>query len=110
VLAVAALMLWPSDNGRAETRWRGFLDGVLVAGSLFIISWVSALGSAVQAGGDSALAYGVSLAYPVSDLILLSLTVLAVNLLSSWLRVALDPQEREKKYAATAIGTGKGAL
>ncbi|MGH9212752.1 MAG: ABC transporter permease [Acidimicrobiales bacterium] len=34
--------------------------------------------------------------------ILLSLTVLAVNLLSSWLRVALDPQEREKRFAATA--------
>jgi peptide/nickel transport system permease protein len=32
--------------------------------------------------------------------ILLSLTVLAVNLLSSWLRVALDPQEREKRHAA----------
>lgn len=42
--------------------------------------------------------------------LLLSLTVLAVNLLSSWLRVALDPQEREKKYAATAIGSEKGAL
>lgn len=41
--------------------------------------------------------------------LLLSLTVLAVNLLSSWLRVALDPQEREKKFAATAIGAGKGA-
>jgi ABC-type dipeptide/oligopeptide/nickel transport system permease subunit len=41
--------------------------------------------------------------------LLLSLTVLAVNLLSSWLRVALDPQEREKKFAATAIGSGKGA-
>ncbi|MEO5899677.1 MAG: ABC transporter permease [Ilumatobacteraceae bacterium] len=40
--------------------------------------------------------------------LLLSLTVLAVNLLSSWLRVALDPREREKKHAATAIGTGKG--
>ncbi len=32
--------------------------------------------------------------------LLLSLTVLAVNLLSSWLRVMLDPQEREKRYAA----------
>ena len=41
--------------------------------------------------------------------LLLSLTVLAVNLLSSWLRVALDPQEREKKFAAAAIGSGKGA-
>lgn len=38
--------------------------------------------------------------------ILLSLTVLAVNLLSSWLRVALDPQEREKKFAGAAITAG----
>jgi peptide/nickel transport system permease protein len=41
--------------------------------------------------------------------ILLSLTVLSVNLLSSWLRVALDPQEREKKYAATVAGKSGGA-
>jgi ABC-type dipeptide/oligopeptide/nickel transport system permease subunit len=34
--------------------------------------------------------------------LLLSITVLAVNLLSSWLRVALDPQEREKRYASRA--------
>ena len=34
--------------------------------------------------------------------LLLSLTVLAVNLLSSWLRVAIDPQEREKKFASRA--------
>jgi peptide/nickel transport system permease protein len=38
--------------------------------------------------------------------ILLSLTVLSANLMSSWLRVALDPQEREKRFAATAIGSG----
>ena len=38
--------------------------------------------------------------------LLLSLTVLAVNLLSSWLRVALDPQEREKKFAAAATTGG----
>ena len=42
--------------------------------------------------------------------ILLGLTVLAANLLSSWLRVALDPQEREKRFAASAIGSpGSGA-
>lgn len=34
--------------------------------------------------------------------LLLSITVLAVNLLSSWLRVALDPQEREKRFASRA--------
>ncbi len=46
------------------------------------------------------------IAYPG---ILLSLTVLAVNLLSSWLRVVLDPQEREKRFASNAIGKAGGA-
>lgn len=41
--------------------------------------------------------------------ILLSLTVLSVNLLSSWLRVALDPQEREKRFAATATSGAASA-
>lgn len=39
--------------------------------------------------------------------LLLSLTVLAVNLISSWLRVALDPQEREKRFAST-VARGPG--
>ena len=30
----------------------------------------------------------------------IALTVLGVNLLASWLRVAADPQEREKRFAA----------
>ena len=39
----------------------------------------------------------------------ITLIVLAVNFLSSWLRVAFDPQEREKRFAATATsGTGAG--
>ncbi|HWL43811.1 MAG TPA: ABC transporter permease [Ilumatobacter sp.] len=40
--------------------------------------------------------------------LLLSLTVLAVNLLSSWLRVMLDPQEREKRYAASVTDKAGG--
>jgi peptide/nickel transport system permease protein len=41
----------------------------------------------------------------------ISITVLGVNLLASWLRVAADPQEREKRFAAgtgqtTGAGTG----
>lgn len=43
--------------------------------------------------------------------IALSLIVMAVNVVSSWLRVAFDPQEREKRYAASVTSsssTGKG--
>ncbi len=40
----------------------------------------------------------------------ITLIVLAVNFLSSWLRVAFDPQEREKRFAATATrGAGSAA-
>jgi len=42
--------------------------------------------------------------------LLLSLTVLAVNLLSSWLRVMLDPQEREKRFASNFSGKGAADL
>ncbi len=41
--------------------------------------------------------------------LLLTITVLAVNLLSSWLRVALDPLEREKRFAATTSSGHTGA-
>ncbi len=33
--------------------------------------------------------------------LLISLTVLSVNLVASWLRIVADPAEREKRYAAT---------
>jgi len=78
VLAVAGMLLWPSHALRGGARWRGLLDGVLVAGSLFTITWVSALGSVVHAGADSRFAFAVSLAYPVTDLVLLTLTVVVV--------------------------------
>ena len=39
--------------------------------------------------------------------IVISLIVLAVNFVASWLRVVFDPQEREKRFAASA---GKGAV
>lgn len=42
--------------------------------------------------------------------IVLSLLVLSVNFVASWLRVVFDPQEREKRFAANATSTaGKGA-
>jgi len=78
VFAVAGLLAWPSAAVHGGRRWRTLLDGVLVAGSLFIVSWVTALGSAARSGGDGRFAYVVSLAYPVTDLVLLTLVVVVV--------------------------------
>jgi ABC-type dipeptide/oligopeptide/nickel transport system permease subunit len=38
----------------------------------------------------------------------LTLTVLAVNIVAAWLRVVFDPQEREKRHAATVLGGAGG--
>ena len=77
VFAVAGVLTWPSVALRGAAGWRSLLDGLLVAGSLFIVSWVTALGAAVHGGGSS-LDWVVSVSYPVSDLILITLTVILV--------------------------------
>lgn len=40
----------------------------------------------------------------------IALVVLGVNLLASWLRIAADPQEREKRFAASGAGAAGTAL
>lgn len=75
--ACACLLLFPSESAE-PFRGRVFLDGLLVAGSLFLVSWVTVLGPLYLAGGTDRLGFVVSLAYPVSDVVVL--TVAAVVL------------------------------
>jgi peptide/nickel transport system permease protein len=42
--------------------------------------------------------------------IAIAVTVLGVNMFASWLRVAADPQEREKRFAASASTLGGGGI
>jgi diguanylate cyclase (GGDEF)-like protein len=64
---------------RGGARWRTLLDGTLVAAALFLVSWATALGSAIRGGSGSALGYFVSVAYPGCDLILLTVTVVVAE-------------------------------
>jgi hypothetical protein len=77
LLALVALLLRPSTVLAGQGRLRAVLDGLLVAGSLFSISWVTALGPTFAAGGTSTLSLTLSFAYPLSDLVLLT-TLLVV--------------------------------
>ncbi|HEV7652704.1 MAG TPA: EAL domain-containing protein [Actinophytocola sp.] len=54
------------------------LDGLVVTGSLFILTWTAALASVVRATGPDALAWAVAIAYPLSDLVLVVVAVLLV--------------------------------
>ncbi len=79
------LLLFPADSG--QSRARTLLDGMIVAGSLFLVSWVTILSPIYSAGSDSAPAMIISLAYPLSDVVVLTIAALA------WLRAA-DDQRR----------------
>jgi diguanylate cyclase (GGDEF)-like protein len=73
-----AIGLITLGSGRVHfgSRARATLDGLLVAVSLFGLSWLTALGGVVRDSGQSAFAVAIAVAYPVGDLVLLSLAVL----------------------------------
>ena len=89
MLALIALLLRPSTVLAGQGRLRAVLDGLLVAGSLFSISWVTALGTTFAGGDTSKLSLAISLAYPISDLVLLTTVLVVVAQTPGRLGVAL---------------------
>ncbi len=77
-LALLGLLLRRAAGFGRHRRTRALLDGLLVAASLFVLTWSTALGKVYAAGGDSSLSFVVSMAYPVCDLVLLTLTLVVV--------------------------------
>ncbi|RZK96265.1 MAG: bifunctional diguanylate cyclase/phosphodiesterase [Rhodococcus sp. (in: high G+C Gram-positive bacteria)] len=76
--ACAALLLFPAGDG-GQSRTRLILDGLIVAGSLFVVSWVSVLGSVYRAGSDTPPALVLSLAYPVADLVIATMAIVVLT-------------------------------
>lgn len=72
-----ALMLFPAERS-GPFRGRMLLDGLIVAGSLFLVSWVTILNSLYQTGADTMLALVISLAYPISDVVVLTIAAIAL--------------------------------
>jgi diguanylate cyclase (GGDEF)-like protein len=68
-LAAIGVLLFPSAPRLGVSRARMPLDGVIVAGSLLIVSWTTALGTVYHSGSGSVFSQAVGLAYPISDVI-----------------------------------------
>lgn len=77
---LAALLLFPGGRGR-QSQGRLVLDGLIMGGSLLIVSWLTVMHSAYAAGAESLPRLVVSLAYPLSNVI--TLTVATVVLARS---------------------------
>lgn len=78
--ACAALLLFRRGATRSSD-WRIFFDGTIVAGSLFAISWALVMGEVYRAGAASRFHFALLMAYPIWDVVLV--TVAAVVLVSA---------------------------
>jgi diguanylate cyclase len=79
ILALIGLLVRPAAAFNRHGRPRVVLDSLLVAASLFVLSWVTAFGQTLHAGGDSTFALAVSLAYPLGDLLLLTVSLVVLT-------------------------------
>jgi diguanylate cyclase (GGDEF)-like protein/PAS domain S-box-containing protein len=74
--AIAGVLCFPSATSRATSLARTVLDGLLIAGSLLIISWSTVLGTVYRAGTTNLLTNLIGLAYPVSDVVIGTMVVI----------------------------------
>ncbi|MCT7659575.1 putative bifunctional diguanylate cyclase/phosphodiesterase [Mycobacterium deserti] len=77
VAACLALLLFPAGYTN-QSRTRVILDGLLVAAALFEVYWILVLRDINEANGVSGFAVGLSIAYPVSDLVVVTIAVLVL--------------------------------
>jgi diguanylate cyclase (GGDEF)-like protein len=77
-LGAALGLWWLPSNDDPGTRRRWLLDGGIVVSALVVVSWATSLGAVAHAGGSNPFAFIVSLAYPVGDILILSMAILAL--------------------------------
>lgn len=94
--AGVALLLFPAGG---YAKGRAFLDGVIVAASAFFISWVTVLDEVFRTSQQSRFAMVVGLAYPLLDVLLLTLAA-----------TVLANDQVHQRRAVTLLATGVACL
>jgi hypothetical protein len=77
-LACAGLLLFPSSRQRTAHRVTSLLDGCIIATTMLFASWATVLGPLYRSHQGSVLKQSISLAYPVSDVVMVSLVVILI--------------------------------
>ena len=74
-LAAIGLLLIPSAIQTLAGRIRTVIDGMMIAGAVFLCSWVVVLDQVYAAGDGGLFATTISLAYPLGDVVLISIAM-----------------------------------
>ena len=77
-LACVGLLLFPSFHQRTVHRLQGLLDGCIIATSLLFASWATILGPLYRSHQGGVLKQVISLAYPMSDVVMVSLVIILI--------------------------------
>ncbi len=77
-LAFAGLLLYPMGPRRSVTLVQEVLDSCIIATSLLFASWATVLGPLYRSHQGGLFKQIISLAYPVSDVIMVSLVVILI--------------------------------
>ncbi|BFU43426.1 putative bifunctional diguanylate cyclase/phosphodiesterase [Krasilnikovia sp. MM14-A1004] len=75
LLTPAGLLVLPTAAQTLANRARSLLDGIMVATSLALIAWTLVVEPLLHAGGNGGLALGLSLAYPLADVVIITIVV-----------------------------------
>jgi diguanylate cyclase len=78
-LAVAAMLTFPSQDARLASRLRTLLDGCIIATALLYASWALVLGTAFQADTSGVAERTITLAYPVSDVVIATIVFVVLG-------------------------------
>ncbi len=77
-LACAGLLLFPGSPPRTAHRVQGLLDGCIIATALLYASWATILGPLYRAHHGGLLKQSISLTYPMSDVVMVSLVIILI--------------------------------
>ncbi len=87
--AILGLLRLPGAPTAPGARVRAVLDGLLIAGALLFISWDVVLGPVYAASATDAFSQIVGLAYPISDIAMITIVVLTLSRLRVGQRLPL---------------------
>ena len=97
--AVAGLLALPPVPRSLTAQGRTLFDGLIITGSMFFVGWRTVIGPTYRESTSTTLEKVVGLAYPIGDVVLLSMALFIA------LRVA-----RRHRGALLLIGVGLGVL